>query len=193
MLNRRLDTFSLPIILFFLCVASQAIADKFSIANSASPETSYDIAFDGTNFLVAIEGETVGAQLVSPSGELIGSFISTGRIGRSSGPRLDGTGPGFPHVAFDGTNYLLVGNDMVSIPDHVSLHPVDHLDPWPGFKKTPKRRRYRIDLNDKRTTELKQFVFTPYADAGNDGAAFRTVFPLTPPQPEQSTHHQLTS
>ena len=112
MLNRRSDIFSLPIILFFLCVSSQAIADKFPIANSASPETSYDIAFDGTNFLVAIEGETVGAQLVSPSGELIGSFISTGRIGSSGGDetifnRREG-GPGLPQVAFDGTNYLLV-------------------------------------------------------------------------------------
>ena len=26
--------------------------------------------------------------------------------------------------------------------------------------------------------QVKKFVFTPYADAGNDGAAFRTVFPL---------------
>ena len=121
MLNRRLDTFSLPIILFFLCVASQAIADRFPIANSASPETSYDIAFDGTNFLVAIEAETIGAQLVSPSGELVGSFISTGRSGRSSGRRLDGTGPGFPHVAFDGTNYLLVWTEGTSesVREHV--------------------------------------------------------------------------
>ena len=114
MLNSRLDTFLLPIILFFLCVASQAIAERFPIANSASPETSYDIAFDGTNFLVAIEAETVGAQLVSPSGELVGSFISTGRSGRSSGRSLDGTGPGFPHVAFDGTNYLLVWTEGTS-------------------------------------------------------------------------------
>ena len=121
MLNRRSDIFSLPIILFFLCVASQAIADKFPIANSASPETSYDIAFDGTNFLVAIEAETIGAQLVSPSGELVGSFISTGRSGRSSGRRLDGTGPGFPHVAFDGTNYLLVWTEGTSesVREHV--------------------------------------------------------------------------
>ena len=40
--------------LLFIGLSGQAIADKFSIANSASPETSYDIAFDGTNFLVAI-------------------------------------------------------------------------------------------------------------------------------------------
>ena len=68
--------------------------------------------------------------------------------------------------------------DLISIPDEISLQPIDQIDPWPGFRKTPERRRYGIDLNDRRTTEGMKFVFTPYADAGNDGAAFRTVFPL---------------
>ena len=79
----------------------------------------------------------------------------------------------------DNTDTWIGKNDLVSIPDQISLKSVDQTDPWPGFKKTPERRRYRIDLCDKRTTEPKQFVFTPYADAGNEGAAFRTVFPLT--------------
>ena len=70
-------------------------------------------------------------------------------------------------------------NDLISIPDEIELYPADQQNPWPGFKKTPKRRRYRISLDDKRTTERMDFTFTPYADAGNDGAAFRTVFPLT--------------
>jgi len=80
----------------------------------------------------------------------------------------------------DNTDTWLGENELVSIPDQISLNPVHHTDPWPGFRRTPERRRYRIDLKDKRTTELKEFVFTPYADAGNDGAAFRTIFPLAP-------------
>jgi hypothetical protein len=34
-----------------------------------------------------------------------------------------------------------------------------------------------VYLDDKRTSELRGVVLTPYADAGNEGAAFRTVFP----------------
>ncbi|HAK51278.1 MAG TPA: hypothetical protein DCM54_05160 [Gammaproteobacteria bacterium] len=70
-------------------------------------------------------------------------------------------------------------SDLISIPDEIEIHPTIQKDPWPGFKQTPKRRRYSIRLNDRRTTEGMDFIFTPYADAGNDGAAFRTVFPLT--------------
>ena len=70
-------------------------------------------------------------------------------------------------------------SDLISIPNELTLSAVDQEDPWPGFKKTPERRRYRIRLDDRRTTEGMDFTFTPYADAGNDGAAFRTVFPLT--------------
>ena len=70
-------------------------------------------------------------------------------------------------------------SDLTSIPNELTLSAVDQEDPWPGFKKTPERRRYRIRLDDRRTTEGMDFTFTPYADAGNDGAAFRTVFPLT--------------
>ena len=67
-------------------------------------------AFDGTNYLVGILGDTLGssnitAQLVSQTGSLIGSRISVGRTGAAS---LDGGGPA---VAFDGTNYLMVWTD----------------------------------------------------------------------------------
>ena len=47
---------------------------------------------------------------------------------------------------------------------------------WPGPVKS-KRRRYLVKVNDGRTAELRGVVLTPYADAGNEGAAFRTVFP----------------
>jgi hypothetical protein len=35
-----------------------------------------------------------------------------------------------------------------------------------------------MNLNDARTSEPRGVILTPYADAGNEGAAFRTVFPL---------------
>jgi hypothetical protein len=95
----------LALTLLSIGLSGQAFADKFAIANSTSPETSYDIAFDGTNFLVAIEAETFGAQLVSPSGELVGSLIAIGSTDGGS------SGAGLLHVAFDGTNYLLVWTD----------------------------------------------------------------------------------
>ena len=88
-------------------------------------------------------------------------------------------GPEILSIDVRDNNDTWVGkSDLISIPDEILLQPVDQIDPWPGFRKTPERRRYGIDLDDRRTTEGKTFVFTPYADAGNDGAAFRTVFPL---------------
>jgi len=35
-----------------------------------------------------------------------------------------------------------------------------------------------VNLNDMRTSEPRGLILTPYADAGNEGAAFRTVFPM---------------
>ena len=40
------------------------------------------------------------------------------------------------------------------------------------------RRRYSADFNYVSSGEPRSLIFTPYADAGNEGAAFRTVFPL---------------
>ncbi|MAI42790.1 MAG: hypothetical protein ACJ0Q6_04925 [Candidatus Azotimanducaceae bacterium] len=70
-------------------------------------------------------------------------------------------------------------NDLISIPKEIYTEKAIGENPWPGFKSTPERRRYSIQPNDSRTAEGKNFIFTPYADTGNDGAAFRTIFPLT--------------
>jgi hypothetical protein len=77
---------------------------SFPIAVTNETELSVSLAFDGINYLVGIEGDAsardaIGAQLVSQSGDLVGSLISTGHWG------------GAPGVAFDGTNYLLVWED----------------------------------------------------------------------------------
>lgn len=81
--------------------ANIASCAAFPIANTSLREMSASAAFDGTNFLVGIQGDAtavqdITAQFVSKTGALVGSPISTG-----------GTG-GAPGVAFDGTNYLLV-------------------------------------------------------------------------------------
>jgi hypothetical protein len=85
-------------------------AGAFAIANSSNAEESISAAFDGTNFLVGIQGDQtdhtdVTAQLVSPLGALVGPRISTGRTG------------GVPYVAFDGTNYLMAWSNEA--PNHI--------------------------------------------------------------------------
>ncbi len=71
-------------------------------------------------------------------------------------------------------------DDLVSIPEEISFLPIDscHRYQWAGPTDTGSRRRYLVNLNDKRTSEPRGFILTPYADAGNEGAAFRTVFPM---------------
>lgn len=76
----------------------------FPIAINGGSAWSLSAAFDGTNYLAAIEGdqtskEGISAQLFSPNGALIGSRISLGRTG------------GLPIVAFDGTSYLMAWED----------------------------------------------------------------------------------
>jgi hypothetical protein len=71
-------------------------------------------AFDGTNYLVGIQGDTLGssnitAQLVSQTGSLIGSRISVDRTGIPFPC-------GLPLVAFDGINYLMVWDDAALYP-----------------------------------------------------------------------------
>lgn len=85
------------------------IGSKFPIATTAMRELSAGAAFDGTNFLVGIQGDapansSITAQLVSQSGTLVGPRISVGRTG------------GAPLVAFDGTNYLMVWPDDAAYP-----------------------------------------------------------------------------
>jgi len=87
------------IILLTFCVGRAS--DEFPIATTTGTEEAASAAFDGTNYLVGIQGDAdfqtnVTAQLVSKAGTLVGSRIKTG-----------GTG-GTPFVAFDGTNYLMV-------------------------------------------------------------------------------------
>ena len=78
-------------------------AQEFPIAVGSDTTFSISAAFDGTNYLAAIMGDnlnqnSITAQLVSPTGNLVGNRI-----------HVDGYGifPG-AGVAFDGSNYLLV-------------------------------------------------------------------------------------
>jgi hypothetical protein len=90
---------------FLFALPVPAFAAGFPIANTANPEYSADAAFDGTNFLVSVQESsedqggthTTGARLVSPSGAVLASV--TVPIGDA------------PHIAFDGTYYLLAWAD----------------------------------------------------------------------------------
>jgi DUF1680 family protein len=79
----------------------------------------------------------------------------------------------------DNIDTWLGGNDdLITLPNEMDFLP---LDPgkryqWPGPVNS-KRRRYIVKVNDARTDELREVILTPYADAGNEGAAFRTAFP----------------
>ncbi|MBI5774183.1 MAG: immunoglobulin domain-containing protein, partial [Verrucomicrobia bacterium] len=80
------------------------------IAVTGDHEFGGDVAFDGTNYLVSMGGTPwasgeIAAQLISADGALLGARITTGRFG------------GFPKLAFDGTNYLMIWQDSASSPD----------------------------------------------------------------------------
>lgn len=88
------------------------IGNAFPVAATASSEMSLSAAFDGENYLIGIQSaaalnNSVGAQLVSQSGSLLGSYISTDRTG------------GVPTVAYSGENYLMVWADDATSPDTV--------------------------------------------------------------------------
>jgi DUF1680 family protein len=77
--------------------------------------------------------------------------------------------------------WLGARDDLISIPEDIVLEEIDSYSnyQWAGpTDADSSRRRYLVKLNDDRTSELRGVIFTPYADAGNEGAAFRTVFPL---------------
>src|SRR5438093_10765435 len=91
---------SLVTVLLYLLVSDIAGAIViFPIAtNSSFVEFAISSAFDGSNYLVGIQGDAVAhdsvtAQLTSSNGSLVGSKISTGEFG------------GAPRGLFDGTNY----------------------------------------------------------------------------------------
>ncbi len=91
--------------LFF--VSSIVTAQEFSIATGNTTTNLRGAAFDGTNYLIGIQGNesnpnTITAQMVSASGSLVGGRIS-----------LNTTGKG-PLVSFDGSNYLLVWSDITN-------------------------------------------------------------------------------
>ncbi|MBI4744970.1 MAG: hypothetical protein HY786_00120 [Deltaproteobacteria bacterium] len=93
-----------------LSTGSSGIGTKFPIATTTQKEIGLSAAFDGTNYLVGMNGDSVShanatAQLVSLSGSKVGSLLSTGR---TAGAVL---------VAFDGTNYLMVWDDTVGVTD----------------------------------------------------------------------------
>jgi hypothetical protein len=80
---------------------------EVELAKTTGREMALSAAFDGTNYLVGIQGDgssdtNVTAQLVSRSGALLGDRISSGESG------------GAPMVAFDNTNYLLVWTEDAS-------------------------------------------------------------------------------
>ncbi len=79
------------------------LAQEFPIAIGADHTFATSASFDGTNYLIAIKdtnqnSSNATAQLVSPSGTLVGSRIFVGSNVKSMSI----------HSAFDGTNYLLV-------------------------------------------------------------------------------------
>jgi DUF1680 family protein len=81
----------------------------------------------------------------------------------------------------DNIDTWLGQDDLISIPTEIALLSTDSFEKyrWPGPAGSDEnRRRYRVKLADARTSEPRSLIFTPYADAGNDGAAFRTIFPL---------------
>ena len=96
----------LIVLLQLVLKATFITAQEFPIATGSDNTLSITpAAFDCTNYLVPILGNSqnqanITAQLVSSSGALVGSRISTGHTG----------GP--PQVAFDGKNYLIIWTDV---------------------------------------------------------------------------------
>ena len=77
--------------------------------------------------------------------------------------------------------WLGARDDLITIPEDVALEQIKSYRKyqWPGpTDSNGGRRRYLVNLNDGRTSEPRGLILTPYADAGNEGAAFRTVFPM---------------
>lgn len=99
-------------------VATTQVGTPFSIANTLGREMSVSTAFDGTNFLVGIQGDaasaqSITAQFVAKTGALVGSRIALGTTG------------GAPVVAFDGTNYLLAWAEDTTLSSFIAGQFID--------------------------------------------------------------------
>jgi hypothetical protein len=107
---RRPVVAALSSLLLLWVIALSSSAAQFPIATTTGTELAYTVASDGTNYLAAIlDGNKITAQLVSPTGSLVGSRIQTGRTGDVPG--------GLPIVAYGGNTYLMVWQDNASATD----------------------------------------------------------------------------
>jgi len=91
-------------ILCLILMQTAIIAQEFTVDNSSENTYSGGGAWDGTNFLLSVVNVVAGQhnielQLIAPGPALLGSRISTGKIGNGT------------MIAFDGTNYLMVWTD----------------------------------------------------------------------------------
>ncbi|HOV72106.1 MAG TPA: T9SS type A sorting domain-containing protein [Dysgonamonadaceae bacterium] len=96
----------LLILLLGVQFLSSQIIKEFPIAVGSEAASALSAAFDGTNYLVPIQGDanseyTLTAQFISKTGELTGNRIA-----------LNAYGPVAPMAVFDGTNYLVVWQDV---------------------------------------------------------------------------------
>ena len=91
----------------------------------------------------------------------------------------------FFYNAFADGYYLKRGPEILAIDVRDNIQAA-LTDGWISFpnKVEPRqsesegtRRRYSAKMKYRSSGELRPLLFTPYADAGNDGAAFRVVFP----------------
>ena len=124
MLSRRLHvSFCIFLGVIFLCTlvhtGAQIISGEFPIANNRDTATQYyseiaaSAAYDGTNYLVGIEEDVrLKSHCTNATSTASAQFVSS-TSGKSIGPRIPvGATGGTPQVAFDGTNYLMVWQEL---------------------------------------------------------------------------------
>jgi len=95
---------TIALIMWGIMTSAIAQSNEFSISGSCNNSIAGGVAFDGTNYLVGLTGDsssdsTLTVQFISQTGQLVGNRIQLGETGSA------------PLVAFDGTNYLLIWSD----------------------------------------------------------------------------------